>query len=588
MRLYSLPLLIYGSLSCVGVGAQGTRKNVLTSQMDAFIDGVLKDWNSPGGAAVAVVQMDEQGVWNVETKGYGVATATGKKVSELTQFSIGSNSKLFTVLATGLLIHNETLSPRISWSSKIASLIPFWDLMDPVAAKQATILDLMSHRTGLPRHDSSSQKSDDVPTFIKKLKYQRPSAEFRETLQYTNSMYTVLSYLPTLLLNSDIPFARYVKRNIFDPLGMNFTTYSYETARATGNLADGMLRYGVNVSENPFGNGTVRYPPYWSTRGNEDGNPESGEGGIISNAVDMATWLQTLLLGGVKPGTNQSVIPPGAIEKAAEGIMVYFGTGAAIFPELSPTVYGGGQIRGTYRGHELIEHSGSVLGYNSAIARLPFDNVGVAVLTNDFTYGSYFAEIIKYGLLDQALGLELVDWNSRFKMLASFPPEPPMQCRADASPSSVPFLELAGTYDNPGYGSFELCIASSKNPPGSEFCQAFMSNISEILPGAINPGIPTLLADFNGVGSSYLRLTHYNGNTFNVTGMNSYATGNPAEPYWIYGDLPPLNTVAHAEVGVDNGRIGIGLTGVWEAGFGIQSPSGTSARERAEVWFEKL
>lgn len=70
--------------------------------------------------------------------------------------------QLFTVLATGLLVHNETMSPRLFWNSKVASVMPFWDLMDPVAARQATVLDLMSHRTGLPRHDFSPKASDDV------------------------------------------------------------------------------------------------------------------------------------------------------------------------------------------------------------------------------------------------------------------------------------------------------------------------------------------------------------------------------------------------------------------------------------------
>jgi hypothetical protein len=39
--------------------------------------------------------------------------------------------------------------------------------MDSVAAKDANILDLISHRTGLPRHDFSPKVSDDVPTMVR-------------------------------------------------------------------------------------------------------------------------------------------------------------------------------------------------------------------------------------------------------------------------------------------------------------------------------------------------------------------------------------------------------------------------------------
>lgn len=65
-------------------------------------------------------------------------------------------------------------------------------------------------------------------------------------------MYTVLSYLPPVLTKT--PFARYVKKHIFDPLGMTSTTYSFAVANASGQLADGLTRQ----------NGTVRAFPYWN------------------------------------------------------------------------------------------------------------------------------------------------------------------------------------------------------------------------------------------------------------------------------------------------------------------------------------
>lgn len=70
--------------------------------------------------------------------------------------------QLFAVLASGLLIYNASVDPPLKWSSKIASIIPEWDLQDDIAAKQATIRDLMSHRTGMPRHDFSFDPSSTV------------------------------------------------------------------------------------------------------------------------------------------------------------------------------------------------------------------------------------------------------------------------------------------------------------------------------------------------------------------------------------------------------------------------------------------
>lgn len=44
------------------------------------------------------------------------------------------------------------------------------------------------------------------------------------------------------------------------------------------------------------------------------------------------------------------------------------------------------------------------------LTRFPWDNLGIAVLTND---NPYISEVIKYRLIDEALALEPIDWNER-------------------------------------------------------------------------------------------------------------------------------------------------------------------------------
>ncbi|KAF4593587.1 hypothetical protein EYR40_008374 [Pleurotus pulmonarius] len=256
------------------VVAQSTSPNgpVLTEEIDAFINGLLSDWNSPGGLSVAVVRKTGNDSWNVETKGYGLAKADGTKVTKRTLFSIGSNSKLVTALATGLLVSNQTLEPRILWDTKIKSIVPGWGLMDPIASEEASIIDLMSHRTGMPRHDFVASLAANMTDIIQKFHFLKPSAEFRQTFQYTNIMYTLLSYIPTSVLPSKPSFTRYVKANIFDPLGMNSTTYSFNVANATGNLADGFKKQQLNSSASPFDAGIPRALPFWAQVGGEDGN----------------------------------------------------------------------------------------------------------------------------------------------------------------------------------------------------------------------------------------------------------------------------------------------------------------------------
>ncbi|EEB94629.1 hypothetical protein MPER_06525 [Moniliophthora perniciosa FA553] len=141
----------------------------------------------------------------------------------------------------------------------------------------------------------------------------------------------------------------------------------------------------------------------------------AGAGGVISSANDMAIWLQTLLLWGKHPQTGEVVIPEDVLRTVASGVTVSDPglTGLPVAQAvLSPSVYGGGQIASSYRGHYVIEHGGDVYGAHSQVTRLPFDNIGVAVLTNDDDIGPIIREIIKYRLIDEALGLEPYDWDT--------------------------------------------------------------------------------------------------------------------------------------------------------------------------------
>ncbi|KAG5650787.1 hypothetical protein H0H81_011070 [Sphagnurus paluster] len=589
MHLQSLLILVpfFLHYNSVAVYGQNTKPSkILDKATDTFISDLLRRWKSPGGISVAVVQMDEQGAWNVETKGYGVATlADGSPMTENTILPIGSNSKLFTAIATGLLMANETLPTPLTWDTKVASVVPGFGLQDPISAKQTSILDAMSHRTGLPRHDYSYKWSDDVPNVIKKIKFHRPSAEFRDVFQYNNNMYTLASYLPTLLLPSKIPFARYVKQNIFEPLGMKSSTYSYDIAKL-GHLADGIARQGINYTD-LLGSGTPRALPYWSTQGGEDGNILSGAGGIASNAVDLAVWLQTLLLNGQKPDSNQSVIPAEVIQKVSAGVSVADPT--APFPELSVSVYGAGSIRGTYRGHEMIWHSGGVPGFLSYISRLPFDGLGIAIISNDYDLGSLLGPIINYRLMDQALGLEKINWDARYQ--ATLPlliPSPATSRPLNAPPPSVNFTALAGVYDNPGYGNFELCYVSANYTAASSSCKGLAANISTILPGAVDATIPTFIGAWDSPWQSHIRLTHFSGDQFNISSLSSYPTNNASAPrYWVSGADSSSESPARADAIVEGSRISLAFSGLWGAGD-VPPLQGKTVRERAEVVFSKI
>ncbi|KAJ7206500.1 beta-lactamase/transpeptidase-like protein [Mycena pura] len=463
---------------------------ILNADVDAAINSILQDFRSPGGVGAAVVRKGPDGSgWSVETKGYGVAKLDGTKATSDTLFCIGSNSKLFDILATGLLISNKSLSTPISWDTKMASVMPEWGIMDPVASAESTIVDVMSHRTGLPRHDLI------IPFRIRRLRYLRPSTGFREQWQYNNHMYTVLSYFPQLL--TGIPFETYVDEFIIQPLGMHSTTYFSRTAKESGHLADGIAREGVNLTEDVFGLGTLRALPYWLP------NDKPGHGTIDN---------------GRHPATDSAVIPADVVRRVAAGVTVALPV--AQFPELSPGVYGGGQFRGTYRGFVCL------LGFRSQVTRIPSQNFGVAVLSNDDSFGTPIVEAIKFLIIDEAMKLNPVDWSARFKsgITASFKGRTiPTPRPINATAPLHPFDKLAGRYQNLGYGTIELCFVTSdrKSAANSAACARLIEEIPTTLPDAIDPSVPILLAKYPFLRLTHISLAHFEHNVFNFSGLNS-------------------------------------------------------------------
>ncbi|KAF8064240.1 beta-lactamase/transpeptidase-like protein [Lyophyllum atratum] len=466
-------------------------EKILDDETEKFVNQILMDWKSPGGLSIAFVKKNEQGDWvNIETKGYGRANAAGAKVTENTLFNMASNSKLFTVIATGLLINNETITPRFNWDSKISDLIPEFNVTDPVAAKEACIIDLLSHRTGYPRHEFAYRYNDTVPDVVSALPYWRQSTEFRDIWQYNNNMYTLMSQLPPQLLNGT-PLARYVKENIFDRLSMNSTTYSYEIAEASGHRADGMTRKDWDLYTDVFA-GTPAAAKWWSgTSGGEDGNE------------------------GRNPVTNETVIPNSVLTKAATAVIPQ--SLRPEFPEVSLIAYGAAQVQISYRNHLIIEHPGFVRGFNSQISRLPNDGVGVAVLTNDHEYGKLISQLVKYYIMDRALGLEPIDWSTRLMAQKTTPPPRATPRPKNAILPSANYTTYAGKYKNDGYGTFELCLATPTNPFATGTCNDLLKSLPTILPNATRPGIPTYFAAIDSPWFSHMRVEHFNRDLFNVS-----------------------------------------------------------------------
>jgi CubicO group peptidase (beta-lactamase class C family) len=105
----------------------------------------LAAWTVPG-CAVAVVRDGNV----VLATGWGQRDLDAElPVTPDTLFAIGSATKAFTAAAIGALVDDGLLE----WDRPLRDYVPDLRLSDSAVTERLSIVDLLSHRSGLPRHD---------------------------------------------------------------------------------------------------------------------------------------------------------------------------------------------------------------------------------------------------------------------------------------------------------------------------------------------------------------------------------------------------------------------------------------------------
>ena len=119
---------------------------------DTFVEQAMKDWKVPG-VAIAIVQKGQV----LLSKSYGYRDVKNQlPVTPKTLFAIGSITKSFTVATLGRLVDEG----KLDWDKPVREFMPGFRLYDEVASAHMTPRDLVTHRSGLPRHDALWYNSD--------------------------------------------------------------------------------------------------------------------------------------------------------------------------------------------------------------------------------------------------------------------------------------------------------------------------------------------------------------------------------------------------------------------------------------------
>lgn len=308
--------------------------------VDAYVAREMRANRLPG-VAVAVVR----GGRVVHLKGYGEAGG-GRSVTPGTAFMLGSVSKGFTALAVQQLVE----AGRIDVDAPVRRYLPTFALADTAHAARLRVRDLLGHRSGLGQAASyaNPREGRTLAERVRDLRTVAPEGPAGADFRYSNANYAVLGAIVEAV--SGEPYAAYVERRVFGPLGMTHAFTSGARAEAGGAARGHRFWFGL---ARPSG---LVYPA--------DNLPS---GHLMASAADLAQYLAAHL------GGASAVLPRAGFDR--------------LRTPAPGTAYAGGWIRGEVGGHPATFHGGALPDWNAFVALIdaprPGDPpTGVAVLVN--------------------------------------------------------------------------------------------------------------------------------------------------------------------------------------------------------------
>ncbi len=300
------------------------------------------------GASLVIIKDDKV----IYVKGLGLRDVEQKlPVTPNTLFAIGSSSKAFTAM-TVMMSADEG---KLSLTDSPKKYLPYFKLRDPEADGKITVGDLLCHRSGLARTDMAWGTGRLKPAeVIRVAGLAKPGAKYGAAFQYQNVMFLAAGEVVSKVQR--MPWRRFLKQRIFDPLDMHSTNSHIDDMTASEDFA---LGYALNAETQEF----VHLP----MRNLECIAPA---GAINSNAVDMAKWVRLMLNDGVFNGKR--LVSENGFKELTANHMLMGGTND----------YGYGWMLHNWNGHRVVEHGGNIDGFNAQVALMPDQRLGFALLTN--------------------------------------------------------------------------------------------------------------------------------------------------------------------------------------------------------------
>jgi CubicO group peptidase (beta-lactamase class C family) len=339
---------------------------------------------------------------------------------------------------------------KLDFDDPVRKHVPYFRMSDMCADQNVTLRDIVTHRTGLSRHDElwddTSLTREDVVRAMGQIALTKP---FRTTYQYQNIMFITAG--EAVAHASGMPWEDFVRTRVFAPLKMTRTV----TTDTEWNAADHATGYRYDWKT---GRITPRRPSDTTTIG--------AGGAIKSSARDLANWVRFQLAGGAFEGT-QLVDPTLLAEtKTPHTVIRLEGATRAVNPETNLMAYAMGWNVSDYHGELMVAHAGALNGFRTHVVLLPKRNAGFVVTENLERGYSLYA--IRNTIADLLLtGKASRDWNPYYLAVERKVDEKDEQEKQERLAKRVAgtmptrrLEEYAGAYENAAYGPVTITAAN--------------------------------------------------------------------------------------------------------------------------------
>ena len=401
--------------------------------LDTMLEQALKTFEVPG-MAVAVVKGSEV----IYIRGFGLRDVEKNlPVTPETLFAIGSSTKAFTTFTLGTLVQEG----KVDWDTPVREYLPGFRMHEDTITDRLTVRDLVTHRSGLPRHDALWYNNQDIRRgeLVQRLRYLPLSADLRQKFQYNNLMFLTAGYLTEQLTGKTWEEA--VTAQVLTPLGMTRTQFDVKRSAADPDAAQPYERREEKIVKVPF---------------RPIGNMGPA-GSINSTANDMTRWLIVQADSGRLDGKQ---VLDSAIVEDMHKVHMPIETESRS-PEVVRTGYAMGWFVETYRGHLRVQHGGNIDGFSAMVSLLPRENIGVVALAN--LSGTPLPELACRLIQDRLLKLDAKDWigeaaarKAKGEAAEKEAKTKKYAVRRTGTKPAHTLEEYAGEYVHPGYGTWKV------------------------------------------------------------------------------------------------------------------------------------